>query len=252
MLWTAISRARQMAAGSLACALVFSGCGSSDAADSGGSGGSSGVDAGQDSSSEASAQPDVAQDPASEPMDLPDGTPDRRACTDSFGQGLTAKFGRLDGFLVSIVAPSSDHDCNADDEHIHLQILMKGAVYDVAVNVADSSSATTPVKFTELGAPALNGQWEEGWHTAGVSFDYVDDLHVHSPNFGALGMSELTKKIEDDLAAVNHISVYGTAYGEDGLHLVHKTYGGKDGAIVVRPLSAVPQVLGFCFADQGF
>lgn len=237
----------------LALALVAGGCGSSTSADSDGSGGAE--DAGLDVAQTDDAitpQDDAAQDPIAEPVDLPDGTPSRLACTDTFGHGLTTTYGRLDGYLVSIVPPSSKHSCNADSDHVHLQILMKGAVYDVAVNVADSTSATTPVKFTEADAPALNGQWDEGWHANNVAFDYVADLKVHSPNFGSVPLTELAQKIETDLADANHISVYATAYGSDGVHLVHRNHGGTDGAVVVRPLSAVPHVLAFCFADQGF
>ncbi len=232
----------------LAAALLV-GCGSSSSAESGGD--DAGLDVAQ-SDDAAEAQQDAAQDPVAEPVDLPDGTPTRQACTDSFGHGLTETFGRLDGYLVSIVAPGSQHSCNADSDHVHLQILMKGAVYDVAVNVADSTSSSTPVKFTEADAPGLNGQWEEGWHGTNVTFDYVSDLHVHSPSFGPVPLTELAQKIETALAEANHISVYATAYGSDGVHLVHRNRTNEDGAVVVRPLSAAPHVLAFCFADQGF
>ena len=229
--------------------LVVGGCASSDAADPGGAGAD---DAGTDATVDGSnPQDDAAQDPTAEPMDLPDGTPTRQACTESFGHGLTPVYGRLDGLLVSIVAPSSNHACNADSEHIHLQILMKGAIYDVAVNAGDVGVALPSLKFVEVDAPGLNGQWEEGWHT-NVAFDYVSDLHVHSTNFARVEISEITQTMEADLAEVNHVSVYATGYGSDGVHLVHRTYGGKDGAVVIRPLSAVPRVLAFCFADQGF
>lgn len=228
------------------------GCGSTGGGDSPGSGSD---DAGLDATSQQDGQEpgqDASQDPVAEPMDLPDGTPTRQACTDTFGHGLTVTYGRLDGYLVSIVPPSSKHSCNADSDHLHLQILMKGAVYDISVNVADAASATTPVKFAEADAPELNGQWEEGWHATNVRFDYVSDLHLHSPNFGSVPTAQLAQKLEDDLAQVNHISVYSTAYGSDGGHLVHRTHGDTDGAIVIRPLSAVPHALAFCFADQGF
>lgn len=240
-----------------AFAAILAACSGSDGANPGGSGGSAGSsDGGGGGEADASTEPepgqDAAQDPVAEPVDLPDGTPTRQACTDTFGQGLTAKFGRLDGYLVSIVPPSSSHSCNADNDHMHLQVLMGGSVYDVAVNVADSSSATTPVKFSEVDAPALNGQWQEGWHTAGITFDYVSDLHLHSPNFGSVPTDQLAQKLETALKDVNHISVYATGYGEDGVHLVHRESGNTDGALVVRPVSAVPHVLAFCFADQGF
>jgi hypothetical protein len=249
------SRSRLLAL--LALSACLTACSSSDGpapTSSGGVGGSSDASSAPDADASTEAavpEPDAADDPVAEPVDLPDGTPVRQACTDAFGHGLTQKFGRLDGYLVSIVSPSSNHQCNADSDHVHLQVLMKSAVYDVAVNVADSSSAATPVKVSEIDAPRLNGQWEEGWH-AGVTFDYVSDLHLHSPNFGPMDRAKLVQKLEDDLKDVNHISVYATAYGSEGVHLVHREHGGDDGAIVIRPLSAVPHVLAFCFADQGF
>jgi len=235
--------------------LILAGCSSSNAS-SEGSGGTSGVedaggDVAQDVTVDVAESQDAAQDPTIELVDLPDGTPTRQACTDSFGHGLTPKFGRLDGYLVSIVAPSSNHDCNADSDHVHLQVLMNGSVYDVAVNAGDSSSTMDPVKYMETDAPSLNGQWEEGWHP-NVSFDYVGDLHVHSSHFAAMQIDELAQTVETALEDVNHISVYATGYGSDGTHLVHRNNGSTDGALVIRPLSAVPRALVFCFVDQGF
>src|SRR4051794_24097371 len=63
-----------------------------------------------------------------------DGAPTRIACTSSFGAALTntPTFGRLDGYLVAIVPPGGGSACNADSSHLHLQVRMNGAVYDVA------------------------------------------------------------------------------------------------------------------------
>ena len=71
-----------------------------------------------------------------------DGTPVRTACTNSLGQGLTKTFGRLDGTIVSIV-PTTMNSCNGDTAHVHLQVLMQSAVYDVAVNIDGLMAETT-------------------------------------------------------------------------------------------------------------
>src|SRR5690349_2831550 len=67
-------------------------------------------------------------------LDAVDGAPMRLPCTGSFGSALSTSYGRLDGYLVAIVPPGNG-GCNADTDHIHLQVKMNGAIYDVAVNV---------------------------------------------------------------------------------------------------------------------
>ena len=141
---------------------------------------------------------------------------------------------------------------------VRLRLLGMGAygasvlAHDVAVNVGDSASSLPDVKLAEVDAPALNGQWDEGWHTSGIGFDYVSNLYVHSSFFTLMAIDEITQAIENALDDANHISVYATGYGSEGLHLVHRTYENTDGAVVIRPLSAVPHVLAFCFDGQKF
>src|SRR5262249_9474429 len=59
-----------------------------------------------------------------------DGTPTRVPCTGNFGALLSAIHGRMDGYLVSIVAPGGSHACNGDASHVHLQVQVHGATYD--------------------------------------------------------------------------------------------------------------------------
>src|SRR3954468_20291603 len=83
--------------------------------------------------------------PADTGGDAVDGTPMRRACTSTFGTALSPVYGRMDGYLVAIVPPApSTAPCNADLGHLHLQVLINGAVYDVAVNVG-TNDATNDV-----------------------------------------------------------------------------------------------------------
>jgi len=167
-----------------------------------------------------------------------DGTPVRNACTNTLGQGLTKTFGRLDGTIVSIV-PTTKTSCNGDTAHIHLQVLMQGGVYDVAVNVDGLMAETTHA--------LVDGAWAEGWHSP-VKLDYPADLAEHSPAFATTNAAALEQK----LASVNHVSVFATGYGPDGAHLVHRNGGGHDGAVVLWPLSDSPDFLVFRFSNQSF
>lgn len=172
-----------------------------------------------------------------------DGTPTRKACTSNFGSGLSASFGRLDGYLVSIVPPGSQHACNADTGHVHLQIRVASSVYDVAVN--------TDTLYDVLAAPLPGAAWSEGWHT-GQSLDYSKTLGVHSSAFQSASASTVAQTIEDALASANHLSIFATGYGADGAHEVHRNDSGTDGAIVIDPLSSSPHLLLFRFTSQSF
>jgi hypothetical protein len=171
-----------------------------------------------------------------------DGTPVRQACTENLGHALTATYGRLDGYLVAIV-PMGQHTCNGDSTHVHLQVRMNGAVYDVAVN--------TDVLYTERDAPLPDGAWSEGWHT-NVSLDYAKNFALHSAVFTTTTPADLQQKLETELAQANHISIFATGYGPDGVHDVHRHGYAQDGAIAIDPLSPNAHLLMFCFADQGF
>ena len=177
-----------------------------------------------------------------------DGAPTRQACTSRFGSALSATFGRLDGVLVSIV-PRSTSACNGDPDHLHLQLRVNGAEYDVAVNIASSSASDVLLDVSDRGA--LAQPWSEGWHT-GDRLDYVADLGLASADFGAMTSAGLEQRLLSELADVNHLSVYATGYGPTGAHLVHRNRTGQDGALVLHPLSAAPRYLLFRFASQRF
>ena len=181
-----------------------------------------------------------------------DGAAMHVACTKSFGSGLSPAHGRLDGYLVSIVAPTV-HTCNGDDHHVHLQVAAGGAVYDVAVNILSDQATGTAgdVLVDELDAPLAGSEWIEGWHTP-VALDYVITLGLHATAFTAKGPDELAAQLEQELAAVNHISVYGTGYGPDGMHLIHRNKTNQDGALVLYPTTGAPRYIAFHFATQTF
>lgn len=181
-----------------------------------------------------------------------DGTPTRQACTSAFGSGLTATptFGRLDGFLVAIVPPGGG-GCNADQSHVHLQVKMSGAIYDVAIDVTDGQTGIDDVHTTTRdSAMPVDLPWAEGWHTALLA-DYVA-MGVHSTDLPLATKAELTSTLMTDLATANHVSVYATTYGADGTHLVHRNGGGRDGVIVTEPLSVPAHLRLFSFTNQAF
>jgi hypothetical protein len=196
------------------------------------------------SSHDAAIVGDVAP-PGDVTLDADDGTPIRQPCTSQLGNALTSAYGRLDGILVAIVPPGNG-PCNADSDHVHLQIQMNGAIYDVAVNVGSSNMDDVHTTTREIALPV----WQEGWHT-GVLEDYVS-LGVHSTDIPLGTRTQNTADIMNELATVNHISVFGTGYGPDGAHLIHRNGQGHDGLVVTQPLSTPAHVRLFSFTTQAF
>ena len=171
-----------------------------------------------------------------------DGTPTRVACKSALGSGLSPEHGRLDGQLVSIVG-TSDRGCPSDAQHLHLQVLMKGAIYDIAVNLDGLEGETD--------APLPGIPFAEGWHPMGL--DYVSDLGLHSSAISLTSPAAIRQRVEAALTAANHVSVFGYGYpGSDGAHIVHYNGGARDGAIVVNPSAPRAHVIAFRFADDTF
>lgn len=197
-------------------------------------------DGGSPATDGGSGAPDAWTPPPPPPPDPTDGTPTRQQCTGTFGSGLSTTHGRLDGLLVSVVNLGT-HACNGDSSHVHLQVLMGGAVYDIAVN------ADTLVAERDLTLP--DGTWSEGWHTSD-GLDYAA-LGLHSSDFSMPSSpSSLAQQIEKDLVSANHVSVFATGYGPGGAHLVHRNGGGRDGALVIHPLAAPAHIMMFTFTTS--
>ena len=198
----------------------------------------SGVDAGKDAGHDSGTGSDAGGG---------DGTPVRDACTSELGSALKGSFGRLDGTVVSIVDPGGSSKCNGDSSHLHIQVLMDGDVYDVAVNVDGGY-------WYQADVPLPGSPWSEGFYED--SLDYEKTLGVSSTKFTAISQSALTTQLEQQLATVNHITTYGTIYtGSDagsGMHDIHHESTNKDGAIFLRPLSSPAHMLLFRFAGDTF
>jgi hypothetical protein len=178
-----------------------------------------------------------------------DGTPTRRPCTNTFGSAMNTTFGRLDGFLVSIVNPGGS-TCRSDAHHVHLQVLVNGGVQDIAVNV-DSNVGNPDVDFLTLNAPLAGAAWTEGWH-ASQQLDFVNNLGVHSGSFTEKTPSQLASLVDTTLASANHVSIFTTGFDATGGHLIHRNPTNHDGAIVINPLSSSPTYLLFHFTTQSF
>jgi hypothetical protein len=179
-----------------------------------------------------------------------DGPPMREPCTSSFGSGMSTAFGRLDGFLVAIVNPGTS-GCASDSGHVHLQVLMKGSIYNIAVDVVSTGGGSSEVSFLDVTHPLVGGAWSEGWHT-GDKLDYVSTLDVHSTDMVAKTKSQMISLLGSDFATVNHVSIFTTGFNSSGGHLVHREGSSHDGAIVIEPLSASPHYLLFRFPEQSF
>jgi hypothetical protein len=194
------------------------------------------------------ALPDAIAIDGTGPVHVDDGTPTRRPCTEQLGNALSTAFGRLDGILVAIVPPGGSA-CNADADHVHLQIQANGAVYDVAINVGTSGNVQD-VKTTTRDIPLPGTAWSEGWHT-GFSIDYAA-MNVHAADLTLETRAQHVSDLMTELATVNHVSVFATGYGPDGVHLVHRNDFGHDGLVVTKPLSTPAHARLFSFTAQSF
>jgi hypothetical protein len=195
----------------------------------------------------------VAVDAPPEASTSSDGTPMyASSCTplsNQTGTAIDTSHGRLDGYLSYVIPIGGPHECNGDESHVHLQIRTDGSIYDVAV---DTGRFMGDVLFYEADMTIPDGAWAEGWH--GTDALTYTSLGVHSTQFAPQDPTTLGEKLQTELAGVNHISVFGTGYSqENGCHDVHFESGnGRDGAIVLEPLSPTPHWLFFRFSTDTF
>ena len=181
-----------------------------------------------------------------------DGTPSYTSqCTplsQQNGTSINTTFGRLDGTLAYVVPQGGSSSCNGDFSHVHLQIKANGSIYDVAVDIGKTAG---DVLFYEADMAIPASAWSEGWH--GTDFVSYPQIGLHAGQFAPEDPATLGKKIEAELATVNHIAVFGKGYPTgNGCHDIHYENGSTDGAIVIDPLSAKAHVLFFHFSTQSF
>jgi hypothetical protein len=239
----------------LVAAIAANACGGSPSASSSSSSSGGGDDAGAtDAGTDDAAATDDGPgggDGAEAAPGVDDGPPTRtNACTplsQQTGTAINTFHGRLDGYLVYVVPQGGPSSCNGDYSHVHLQVKMKGDVYDVAVDIGKTPGDAL---FYEQDMALPGGAWQEGWSNFGLSYP---QLGVHSTQFTSEDPATLGTKIQSELANVNHISVFGDAYQtNNGCHDVHYQNGSTDGAIVIDPLSPTAHVLFFRFSTQSF
>lgn len=174
-------------------------------------------------------------------------------CASTFGDALTADFGRVDGTVLAVVQPKDTQCPLPNNDHVIIQITMLGKVYRMVVNL-QSSFGDPNVQYLETTHKLVGPVWEEGWHT-GISLDYVNDLGLQSAQFTPYDLNTLSMKVTDAVTLGQKISVYAHSSGGSyagSAHKVHRNTGAQDGAIVLDPESASPKMLVFHFANQVF
>lgn len=198
-----------------------------------------------------------------EDADSPDATPDAEdagsdsgsltgVCADTFGDALTAGFGRIDGVVYAVQKPSDTECAQPNGDHVIVQVLMNGAVYRLVTNV-QSTQGDPDVRYATLAHALPDPAWAEGWHE-GAALDYAATLDAHTADFTPYAMNELVDEIAAQVKVGAKISVYGES-GDgrpESAHNIHKMSGSNhDGAIVVDPTGS-PKFLLFHFDEQTF
>jgi hypothetical protein len=180
------------------------------------------------------------------------GAPMRNAsCTPTSsqnGNAVNSSYGRLDGTLVYVVDVGTDSQCNGDYSHVHLQLEVSGAVYDVAVDIGKSGDE---VGIFQESITVPGGVWSEGWH--GSDALAYPSLGLHSTQFPLMAPDAIGTEVESLLAGVSKVSIFCKGYSQgNGCHDVHYEDGYNDGAIVLDPTAATSETLFFRFSDQSF
>ena len=175
-------------------------------------------------------------------------------CAKTFGDQLTAGFGRIDGIVYAVQKPSDAACVMPNSDHLVLQVLVKGAVYRMVVNVVSDRAGQSPeVRFGRLPHALPAPAWSEGWHTD-APLDYVKTLGATSASgFAPKPMNDLVAALATELVVGAKVSVYATSGNgrPESAHLVHRNKANADGAIVVAP-AASPTFLLFHFDNQTF
>lgn len=219
-------------------------CGSSSS-----NGGTPGVDAGGDEPEADASSPDASDGAAAADAFTPTGK-----CADTFGQALTAGFGRADGIVYAVQKPSDTACVLPNSDHVIVQVLIDSAVYRMVVNVQSDRAGSDPkIRVATLAHALPAPAFAEGWHL-GAPLDYVTTLGARSDgSFTALTLEEATTRIAGEVKVGDLVSVYGeSGQGRpDSTHLVHRNKTNQDGAIVVSPTSS-PKFILFHFDNQTF
>lgn len=171
-------------------------------------------------------------------------------CAQSFGNALTAGFGRLDGTVVAVLAPGNTTCPRPNNDHLILQVEVDGEVYRM-VTAMRSSFGNPDMAFADKSATLAGPAWSEGWHV-GVPLDYVADLGLSRLDFTPQPMLDLADTVTAPIDIGAKVSVFATVEDSDSAaHLIHRNFAGEDGAIVIDP-ETNPHYLALRFDNQLF
>jgi len=174
-------------------------------------------------------------------------------CAATFGDALTAPYGRLDGTVLAIVVPGNEACAKPNRDHVIVQLSMGGAAYRVVINVQSDRGDDPDVRVRELSHALVGPTFAPGWHTD-AALDYPSDLGIHStdPEWRAQDLPTLVRTIEDAVVLDENASAFVSTSGGDSSHLVHRNRTGQDGALVLGADGPAPRWLTFHFATQTF
>jgi hypothetical protein len=197
----------------------------------------------------------AAGGPDAAPVDAsPDAAGKDAMCAATFGDQLTAAFGRIDGTVVAVVEPGNPRCALPNRDHVVVQVALGAVVYRMVVNV-QSTGADRNIRVRALNAPLPAPAFALGWHP-GLTLDYPRDLGVHSgAGWEALALAPAAAWIAAPIEVGAPIAVYASSSGgsfSNSTHLIHRNGGNADGALVIDPTGAAPRWLLFSFADQTF
>lgn len=176
-------------------------------------------------------------------------------CASAFGDALTTGFGRIDGLVYAVQKPSDTQCVMPNNDHVVVQVYMRGKVYRMVVNVESDFGTDRRVSYLVKPHALPPPAFADGWH-ANVKLDYPGDLGVTSPELTPLAMDPLVAAMAKELVVGAPVSVYAEsgAGRPESAHKIHRNRAGdaRDGAIVIAPTSASPRFMLFRFDNQTF
>jgi hypothetical protein len=224
-------------------AILAGACGgsTSDATGSQDSGSAPGDDGGPSADGSTSSEASTASD---------GGNSDIGKCVSSFGSAMDNNYGRLDGTLHAIVRPQDQSCAMPNGTHVDLEMDFGGATYRLLIDVQSDTGTDTRVYYMTKNAPLPGDAWSEGWHTSNVSLDYPTTFGVHFADFTQYTLADLTNVIVGQLTIGEKLSIYAMGFGNGGHDIHRNSAKNEDGAVVIGPDTANPQVLLFHFQDD--
>ncbi len=178
------------------------------------------------------------------------GNTDVGTCVSTFGSAMDNNYGRLDGTLHAIVLPGNESCAMPNSTHFDMEMDFGGATYRLLIDVQSDTGTDKRVYYLTKNAPLPGDPWSEGWHTANVSVDYPTTFGVHYGDFTPYDLGDLTNIILSQLTIGEKLSIYAMGFVNGGHDIHRNSAKNEDGAVVIGPDTANPQVLLFHFQDD--